>query len=67
MTRLGTVNAQGERMVGRAYFENPVTGRKWVEELWRGPKPEGKPLARPSNGHGQHWAEWAQAIARSRT
>lgn len=63
-TKIGTVR-NGLVLVMRIEMYNAITRQKFWEERWAEPTPPGKPLCRPSNGYGQHAADWADAIRRA--
>lgn len=63
-TKIGTMRG-GLKLVMRIEMENASTGHRYYEERWAEPS-NAKPLCRPSNGYGQHAADWAEAIARAR-
>ena len=58
--RLGSKDAEGNVLVMRALMTDGS-----VRLGYRAPS-NARPLCRPSNGHGQHWSEWADAIRRAK-
>lgn len=63
-TKVGTIR-DGLELGMRIEMINVANGQRHIEQRWYEPS-RAKALCRPSNGYGEHMAEWIEAIERSR-